>query len=80
MKFKCIFSGHDWITGRVADSDARRMVPDQKSYHNRACRRCGKAEWHADETEKRADELARARLALRKGKRRDKPCDPNEFP
>lgn len=89
FKFKCLFGKHTWLTGRVVSDHARNLVPDEKSYHNRACAYCPKEEWNADEIEAEADRITFVREMLRETKRvaKIKPVapkklilDPDEFP
>lgn len=84
----CVIKGHEWIVGRVAGREHRDLVV-KKSYHNRACTRCGKEEWNADDTEAEAEEirLMKERLGFSKARAemeamdpRDRPIDPNGFP
>lgn len=82
----CVVKGHEWIVGRVAEKDARELVKGRPSYHNRACSRCEKEEWNADDVEKEAERLAalKERLGVTKTQADlepgDRPIDPNEFP
>ena len=85
----CVVKGHDWIVGRVAEQFARDLVLDQKSYHNRACKRCDKEEWNADDIEAEAERLnqVRERLGYSKEQAEREPVnpsdmliDPDEFP
>jgi hypothetical protein len=82
----CVVKGHDWIVGRIADDNARRFVTGKKSYHNRACTRCCKEEWNADDVEEEAERLMdlRDRLGVTRTHAdidpRDAACDPDEFP
>jgi hypothetical protein len=82
----CVVKGHEWIVGRVAESWARELVKDKKSYHNRACSRCEKEEWNADDVEKEAERLMVLRDRLGYTKKQadlepgDQPVDPDEFP
>ena len=85
----CVVKGHEWICGRLAESRARDMVKGEKSYHNRACTRCSKEEWNADDVEKEAERLLQLKLMLGGTEVQaniapvdpnDRLCDPNEFP
>jgi len=85
----CVVKGHDWIVGRVAGSAAREIVTDRKSYHNRACKRCEKEEWNADDCEAEADRLQELKERLGYTKKqadieamdpKDRPIDPDVFP
>jgi len=85
MNLKCLFKGHDWVVGRVAEKWARQALEHQKSYHNRVCRRCHKEEWNADDVERKAKAVLGARdiilgtkNLLEKG--RHVAVDPDEFP
>jgi len=92
MKVKrviCIVTKHKWVLGRVAERWARELVPSKKGYHNRACTRCDKEEWHADVVEKEAERIlgVRKRLGFTKAQSESKlwdpmkkPLDPDEFP
>lgn len=88
MKLKCLIKGHLWMVGRVADRESRHLV-DAKSYHNRACGRCGKEEWNADEVEAEAERIRVVREMLHETRRvarikemdpKLRPIDPHEFP
>ena len=82
----CIIKDHKWVVGRVAERWARDLIPDKKSYHNRACTRCEKEEWNADEVEKDAERILMMRDRLGATKQQaelepgDRLVDPHEFP
>ncbi len=82
----CVVKGHEWVVGRVAGSSAREVVKGRHSYHNRACTRCEKEEWNADDTEAEAERLQAMKERLGFTKKHaefelgDQPVDPNEFP
>jgi hypothetical protein len=89
MKLRCVFKGHDWVYGRAAGKWARALVKGQKCYHNRACKHCGKEEWHADNAEKKADYIRSLKDMLGTSRRQaeieevdpfDRELDPDEFP
>lgn len=82
----CIIKGHQWVVGRVADKNARDLVPDRPSYHNRACSRCEKEEWNADDIEAEAERILTIKDRLGSTRKHaeltpgDRPIDPNAFP
>ncbi len=85
----CVIKGHNWVVGRVAERWVRDLVPDEKSYHNRACIRCLKEQWNADVAEKEAERILSIRDMLGGTEVQanigpvdpdDRPCDPDEFP
>lgn len=85
----CVIKGHEWVVGRAAGKWARALVPDEKSYHNRACTRCAKEEWNADDVEKEADRILQLKQMLGGSETQasilrldpnDRACDPHEFP
>jgi len=85
----CVIKDHEWVFGRVAERWARALVPGKKSYHNRACSRCTKEEWNADDIEKEAERILQLKRMLGGTEVQahvepvdpnDRPCDPDEFP
>jgi hypothetical protein len=82
----CVIKGHQWVVGRPAEKWSRDLVKGRPSYHNRACTRCEKEEWNADEVEEEAQRLLQIKERLGATKKHaelepgDKFVDPNEFP
>lgn len=85
----CMVKDHQWVTGRVAEQWARELIKGKKSYHNRACSRCGKEQWNADDVEAEAERMlmmkerlgvTRKQAELEAMDPRKRPIDPNEFP
>ena len=69
----------------MADDQVRQLIT-RKSYHNRACKHCGKEEWNADEAEAEAERVTLLKVRLGYTKKQidlgsdGRLCDPNEFP
>jgi hypothetical protein len=82
----CVVKGHEWVVGRVAEKWARELVKGRPSYHNRACSRCEKEEWNADETEKAAERILMMKDRLGATQKQaeisleSRTVDPDEFP